>query len=604
MKKIRLGYLLACLPLSLFAQKKLPLQNLDDFKNPAGNWKIVGKVFADPTLENDLQTEPGTGVLANIHAHGTYGQKYELISKFEHGDADVEFDFMMAKGSNSGFYLQGNYEIQLLDSWGKAHPKYNDCGGIYERWDDAKPEGQKGYEGTAPRINACKAPGLWQHMKISFQAARFNSKGEKIANAKILSISMNGMLLHENVELSGVTRGALTQKEVAQGPIRIQGDHGSVAFKNLVITNFDQKPASLSNLKYSVNYDAYDPNVDPKTLKVDDSGSLNALTWEFLKQPNEYNYTITGDLNIPVDGKYNISLYSTSNNSLTIDGKEVLADKYTGGNDERKGEIELKKGTHKLVFHNAKYDGWMKPTLGLFIAGPGFRPTALHNFSSMLGSKPADPILYEAENNTNLRSFMDIWEEGEKHRVVHNINVGFKDQIHYSYDLDKGALFQVWRGGFLNATPMWNSRGDGSSRPLGALTALEDEMTISSSTENWPKDSVGTGYVPKGYSLDHDNVPTMHYLIYGTKVDDKTEVIDGKYFQREITVGSNDKKLFAKLAEGKSIEKVKDGLYAVDNSDYFIKVAPETQVVLKSEGQNQELIVPIQSGKLTYQLLF
>lgn len=86
---------------------------------------------------------------------------------------------MMAPGSNSGLYLQGQYEIQLLDSWAKTEVKAGDNGGIYERWDESKPDGQKGYQGYAPRQNASKAPGVWQTLKIQFKAPRFNATGEK-----------------------------------------------------------------------------------------------------------------------------------------------------------------------------------------------------------------------------------------------------------------------------------------------------------------------------------------------------------------------------------------------------------------------------------------
>jgi hypothetical protein len=102
-------------------------------------------------------------------------------------------DFMLTKGSNSGIYLQGNYEVQLFDSWGKKSAKYNDNGGIYERWNDSKPEGEKGYEGYAPRFNVAKAPGLWQNIKISYQAPRFDANGKKTSNAVFLSIILNGV---------------------------------------------------------------------------------------------------------------------------------------------------------------------------------------------------------------------------------------------------------------------------------------------------------------------------------------------------------------------------------------------------------------------------
>src|SRR5688572_15637006 len=120
---------------------------------------------------------PGTGILISQAEQGKHGQ--DLLFNTSHGDVDLELEYMMAKGSNSGIYLQGRYEIQLLDSWNTTAPKPGDNGGIYQRWDDSKPEGQKGFEGFAPRQNVSKAPGLWQKLKISFQAPRFDASGKK-----------------------------------------------------------------------------------------------------------------------------------------------------------------------------------------------------------------------------------------------------------------------------------------------------------------------------------------------------------------------------------------------------------------------------------------
>ena len=170
----------------------------------------------------------------------------------QHGDMDLELDYMMAMGSNSGIYMQGRYEIQLLDSWGVINPTASDNGGIYERWNDSKPKGQEGYEGHAPRQNASRAPGLWQHIKISFQAPHFNEQHQKVDNAKILRVELNGISIQENVEMSGATRGALSHDEVPLGPLRFQGDHGPVAFRNIKMTTYDKPRPELLNLKYTV----------------------------------------------------------------------------------------------------------------------------------------------------------------------------------------------------------------------------------------------------------------------------------------------------------------------------------------------------------------
>jgi hypothetical protein len=214
------------------AQTTIPLTDLSYFQTPGNTWKIAGDVRGDFSKKAVLTTTPGTGVLVNITDFSNTGS--DLISTMQHGDMDLELDYMMAAGSNSGIYLQGRYEIQLFDSWGIVNPKPGDNGGIYERWNEGKPQGQQGYEGHAPRQNVSRAPGLWQHLKISFQAPRFNG-GQKVENAKILRVELNGVSIQENVELSGPTRGAMGSDEVALGPLRFQGDHGTVAFRNIKV---------------------------------------------------------------------------------------------------------------------------------------------------------------------------------------------------------------------------------------------------------------------------------------------------------------------------------------------------------------------------------
>lgn len=588
------------------AQTKIPLDDLSAFTNKSGNWRIVGDATVDISQPNVLNTTPGKGVLACIHKQGTYGNDYEIFSNFKHGDLDIELDFMLAKGSNSGIYLQGNYEVQLFDSWGKKTAKYNDNGGIYERWDDSKPEGQKGYEGYAPRLNVSKAPGLWQHMKISYQAPRFDQAGDKITNAVFLKVELNGMTIHENVEVSGPTRGAMS-KDVPLGALRIQGDHGSLAIRNIVISNFDKKPGTLTNLKYNTYYGSYSQDLDPATLKVAETGSAEALTWDVLKEKNNYVLVYSGTYDAPTAGDYSFRIQAAGNSNLKIDGKTVLPDAWKNSSESRTGTTKLSAGDHKMELYVNKRDGWLQPVLGLWVAGPGFREVSYHSLGSTLGGNPSDPILVDASNNTVLRSFMDIQPQGKRQRVVHTVSVGSPSNLHYSYDLDKGAVFQVWRGEFLDATPMWNDRGDGSSRPRGAVTLLGDTPLLAkgSGQANWPADTTGSGYRPKGYELDANDVPTFRYEAFGTTVSDRTSVVEGKYLERVVKTAQPVSGLMARLAEGKSIEKVSDGLYAVDGKDYYIQLSAgsATPEIKKSNG-NQHLLVPVEKGELKYSILF
>jgi sugar phosphate isomerase/epimerase len=140
---------------------------------------------------------------------------------------------MIPKGSNSGVYFMGRYEIQVYDSYGVEKGQYPgiECGGIYERWDNNR--NPKGFEGHSPRVNASRAPGQWQTFDVIFRAPRFDKNGRKISNARFEKIVHNGVVVHEDVELTGPTRAGTYNDEKPTGPLMLQGDHGPVAYRNI-----------------------------------------------------------------------------------------------------------------------------------------------------------------------------------------------------------------------------------------------------------------------------------------------------------------------------------------------------------------------------------
>jgi len=139
-----------------------------------------------------------------------------------YGDCVVEIEFMVSKGSNSGVYLMGEYEVQVLDSWGRTQMTQGDVGAIYSA--------------AAPKENASLPPGEWQKFVIDFQAPRFDANGNKTQKAKFIKITLNGKVIQENVEVEGSTGGGVTGKEAPKGPLMLQGDHGPVAYRNIKIT--------------------------------------------------------------------------------------------------------------------------------------------------------------------------------------------------------------------------------------------------------------------------------------------------------------------------------------------------------------------------------
>ena len=586
---------------TLTAQKQLDLYNLSDFKNAGANWHIAGDVNADLNKNDTLIFSNGKGVLVNQPGAAA---REDLFTNFKHGDLDIELDYMMAKGSNSGIYLQGRYEVQLLDSWGVLNPRSGDNGGIYERWDNTKPEGQKGYEGYAPRQNVSRAPGLWQHLKITFQAPRFEGS-TKIENAKILRVELNGVLIQENVSLAGPTRGAVENNEVATDALRIQGDHGPVAFRNIMVSSYDKAKPSLSVITSSLYKGKFVKEPDYKSIKAITQKTVPDITTNITGLPdNEYLIRYTGTLHINEPGEYNFIAHTAGGSgSVKINNNTVFA---LNSKDNR-GAVNLQQGDWPFEFVYSKYVDWARSSLALNITGPGIREFTISNANSISSTNDADPVLVNATENTILRSFVDL-PTGS--RVTHSVNVGTPEKIHYTYDMDKGMMVQLWRGNFLDATPMWHERGDGSSRAAGTTQYFgKPALTVERLTDvnaAWAGDTTGTGYRPNGYILDEKDRPTFKYTIYGAAVSDKIRVSEnGQGIQREITIQNGTPNLYVRVVTANSITEISGGLYLVDDKAYYLKTDTSNGIkpLIREQNGQKEMLIPFQN-KISYAILF
>jgi hypothetical protein len=203
---------------------------LEAFKTPHGAWTAVGGVSLDDKNPRKLQFKEGQGIYYN----GPKGRTSNLYTKEKYGDLEVHLEFLIPKGSNSGIKFHGHYEIQIEDSFGVKKLKGSDCGGVYPRA-ESKPAYHHIDDGIPPKTNACKPAGEWQTLDIVFRAPRFDKDGKKTANARLPKVLLNGVLIHDNVELLTPTGDRWHGPEFPIGPLMLQADHGPVAFRNLKI---------------------------------------------------------------------------------------------------------------------------------------------------------------------------------------------------------------------------------------------------------------------------------------------------------------------------------------------------------------------------------
>jgi hypothetical protein len=155
----------------------------------------------------------------------TDGSDIATKRKFNNYTAHVEFMLPFrpdARGQgrgNSGFYQVHHYEVQILDSFG-LDGKNNECGGIYSKVD--------------PKLNMCLPPLTWQTYDVDFTNAVQGPDG-KVAKKARITLKLNGVVIHDNVEISGPTGGHRMDPEGTPGPILLQGHGNPLQFRNIWI---------------------------------------------------------------------------------------------------------------------------------------------------------------------------------------------------------------------------------------------------------------------------------------------------------------------------------------------------------------------------------
>lgn len=612
----------------------LPLQDMSAFQNQAGNWRVVGDVTIDRNIDvhppepKKQEPEPakkgkkskketitvptpqpvtfseGTGVLLNINDDT---RKDNLLTKMQHGDIELELEVMLPKGSNSGLYLQGRYEVQLFDSWGVVDPKYSDIGGIYRNWETTP---GKIYMGKAPLVNAAKAPGLWQTLKISFRAPRFDANGKKIANARFNRVELNGVTIHDNLEVPLPTGGPIENNETASGPIMIQGDHGPVAIRNFRYKLVRELKYSISPISYKIYHGSFKTFPDAATLKPALSGTSPDLTSEVLDVENTYMISYAGTITIPEDALYTFTVISSGGARLVLNNQELFSHGHADRPRNDSKSIELKAGTYPFEITNIKDVSWVPTQLGFTVKTPDSYAVNVHAPASVPSpSDPVSSIFIEPGKDAKLmRAFID-YKGDLRQRLTHTIGVGDPSGLHYVYDLKSGNLVCVWKGQFIDATPMWHDRGDGSFLPRGYTLFLTNSQPLAylpSDKDAFPAEAQ-ENFRTKGYAIEDNNRPVFRYIYDGLEFDDRVYPDDNnQVISHEIVLRKGQKKdgLYYKLAEGKMIQEMPDGSFAVNDKEYYVKVSGGAKPIIREVNGHKELITSFPLQALKYSIIW
>ncbi len=183
------------------------------FRGPESKSKwVVGIAQLDEKDPSRLVvTHPEKSAPGELQLINTSGS-LDIYTDQKFGDGTFEIEVMVPKGSNSGAYVMGQYEVQIFDSFGQKNLGYVDMGGIYGV--------------AAPKVNAAKKPGEWQKFVIEYLAPRFED-GKKTGNVKFVKVTLNDQVIHENLEVKGPTGGSLNGKDVPRHFLKTPREAGT-----------------------------------------------------------------------------------------------------------------------------------------------------------------------------------------------------------------------------------------------------------------------------------------------------------------------------------------------------------------------------------------
>ena len=271
--------------------------------------------------------------------------------------------------------------------------------------------------------------------------------------------------------------------------------------------------------------------------------------------------------------------------------------------------IKLSKGTHKFILINIKSAAWRAPKLGLSIKSKSTNSKDFHAYDSYPPSvNSTTPIFVNAESKPRLlRAFVAF--EGRGKRLSHTIGVATPTGLNYVYDLSSANVIGAWRGDFVDATPMWHNRGDGSFKPRGAVqwTFLNQSIAkLETANSAFPETGVAPEFVSKGYALDKEtSLPIFKHNYNGVSIENKiTSDASDTYLVREVNFSKTGlTNWYMKIASGKVVKNL-DGSYAIGDQGYYINVLSGQIPIIREVNGKTELVLAVDGSHVKYEIIW
>lgn len=590
-------------PASATPLSQMPTGDFSGFAPTGSNWTLAGDLAGDPWHERVLRPTHGIGLWLN--RPGTTAHA-DLVSRWEHGDVAVEFDFLSPAHDQATaltLYFLGRYPVEIRGE---------------------------------------RAPGLWQHARVVFRAPRIDAAGTVTAPARLVSLDLNGIAVQSDVTLARAPDARLPG-ESARGPLVIAGDGGHVALRGFGFRPQEEMLVTLRNLHYAVHRDTFDVLDAYRHAPVDTSGPTDRIDEKLAETNDPFALVITGEFVAPVSGWYVFE--------QEVDSVSIMRVRFDGLDPMTLGPstptstnvaVQLEAGSHPFQLDYVRRGLRGVPRLSWKVTGPGLTPQPLSVAASQpnrgLPLMPIEP----GDRIRTQRSFFPYSDPTKPYagaKRVYVAAVGSPARLHYAYDLEWHSLLAGWRGGFLDAAGIWHFRGlDQQVEPTGsvmpmigrpALAALEvpdapwpdpiaearakagAKFVEDDNNDGPPTALLGlpSPLVSHGYTLAPDGQPTFKLTAYGLAATDRWTVDEsGHSLTRTLTfaepLARDDLYIF--LAEDVGIVRHEAGYYLVGDRAYYLELPDDSplQPAIVAVGSRQQLRAALPAGttQISYRL--
>jgi hypothetical protein len=348
------------------------------------------------------------------------------------------------------------------------------------------------------------------------------------------------------------------------------------------------------------NLDELETLPEPVSVKTD------VIQVQLAQEQDKYGLVFDGKIVIPKEDDYQFTVGYSGGFRLVVNGKKLIEHNNNSSKGIKEGTIHLPKGTFPFQLSHIKNAGWYQPSLGLTVQTASTHPKDLHAYSSYPKTvRLTNPIFVNPGASPRmLRAFVKY--KGDGPTLTQTIGLGHPGGVNYVFDLQSAQLLAAWRGDFVDATPMWNNRGNGSFKPYGATLWRFLGQPIAQLADSSTPFPTTYSITEKGYRIDPETqLPIFMHQYRGVEIETHIEPDpEHKYLIQTLHFSNVEtENWYVKLAEGE-VKKMPDGSFAIADQTHYINILSDQKPVIRKIEGKTELLLPVEGNFIQFEIIW